>query len=358
MRQNARIKDILIVYLLCLLGFSSNALTQSNEPPYKIGVAYALSGQATYWANMQLKGIQLAQRDLAAEGIKVDLLIEDSETSSSKSVTAFNKLVASNGVEAVLGNIWAFLTEPMIPLAEKRKILLISSENSCRSDGQYSFAIGAQVELIVPAFRKFFDKFPNVKKTVVFYFDDPGWGHKNHKAWLQAAKESGVTVVKEASSSEFNPDFKAIFTPILALKPDAIFIAHEPVASTKTLRKLGYTGIIVQSNAVNEALASGGLTPQELEGVVYADTIPDTNFTSRFQELFAQPPTLEAHTGYEALRSAVRALQINRKQPAAALRTVKYAGVAGDIDFTKGCSGSQATWKLLQFHNQQAKAIE
>jgi hypothetical protein len=65
---------------------------------------------------------------------------------------------------------------------------------------------------------------------------------------------------------------------------------------------------------------------------------------------FNLEPILEAYAGYEAVRTIALAAKIGRTALRLSMRRVKYRGIAGEIDFTKGtCAGNQAEWGLFKF---------
>jgi ABC-type branched-subunit amino acid transport system substrate-binding protein len=345
----------LSMVLLC--GGPVSADDASAKRPFKIGVVLGLTGQSAYWSDMQRKGIELAAKELRAEGKSVTLIFENSGDTPAGSVTAFNKVVSADKVDAVIGNVWSFLTEPLIPMAEQRKVLLISPAMACTPSSHYVFSGSSKLAGLVKPFGEFFKKFPEVKRSASFTFDDPSWGKRNREAWLAAAKKAGVIEVASHEDHNYNPDFKALFPAMLKQKPDAFFVAHEPVASLKTFRLLGYTGKVVQANAIFETILSGRMERANIEGVFFADTYPNAQFREAFKALHNEEPVLEAHTGYEVLRSLAIAHRENPTDLPAGLRTVRYDGVAGRIDYTKSCAGNEAKWHLFQVQNGNVQLV-
>ncbi len=95
-----------------------------------------------------------------------------------------------------------------------------------------------------------------------------------------------------------------------------------------------------------------------LEGVVFSDTRPNKRFIENYFEKYGSEPMLEAHTGYEILKSMAKAFRENRNNPAAGIRKVKYQGVAGEIDYSEGCSGNKADWHLFQIQGGKSVVLE
>jgi len=71
----------------------------------KIGIVSPLSGDFAFYGESTRAGALLAQRDLGAQGMEVQLFIEDGETSPAKSLSAAQKLVEVNDVRAIYSDL-------------------------------------------------------------------------------------------------------------------------------------------------------------------------------------------------------------------------------------------------------------
>jgi hypothetical protein len=136
-------------------------------------------------------------------------------------------------------------------------------------------------------------------------------------------------------------------------KPDAILQAHEPESFLKTVLQLGFKGKVLFASHVYELLADTQSLVPELKGIYVVEPAVAPEFVARFEKRFSRPPILEAYTGYEGLRSIVKAIEANPNAPAKAFAALSYDGVAGAIDFTKGgCAGNWAKWSLRRFERE------
>ena len=338
----------LVLFLTAFTPSITLRAEQSENKSFKVGVVFALTGQAAYWSDMNLKGILLAKEELESRGYNIDLVIEDTKTTPSGSVTAFNKVVLVDKVDAVIGNIWSYLTQPLVSLARKNKVLLISPEIDCEQGQPYTFNGGTQLIYLQSAYDSFFANNPDIKSTAILNFDDPGWGHRQRDAWRRAASKNAVDVVAHSETAELKPDFRTILLPMINKNPDSFFVAHEPIASLKTLWEQQYKGQIIQSNAIFEAVLSKQLPLKSLEGVWFADTNPVSEFVEKFEAKFGLPPYLEAHKSYEILRTIAYAFDKNQNEIEQGIKEISYDGVAGKIDYTTGCSGNHSKWALFR----------
>lgn len=354
------LRAFILLCACCLLSCVSSAV--ADEIPIKIGVILGLTGPGAKWSAYQRMGIELALDELRKDGRKVEVIFEDSRTETQQSVAAFHKLVEVDHVQAVVGDIFAMLTEPLIPLADKAKVLLLTPSLPgavCAKSSGYVFTAAAQIPVSLPAWGSVFRHRPEIKRIASVFFDDPGWGNTLNHVWRTAASEHSVQVVAQFESADFVPDFRSAFPKILKQKPDAFFIAHEPFIAIRTLKELTYSGTIVFANNVMEVLTPDStFDKRDLEKLLFVDTAPTQAFLDTFEAKFKTPRLLEAEASYEALRSVVKAIEANPAAPALGIRSVRYPGVVGMIDYTSGCSGNKAEWHLKGFKNGKPVVIE
>jgi len=346
----------IVLGLLVGNGLAAGEASKQGPSPIKIGVISGLTGMAGKWNRFQNMGITLAKEELDAAGTKIDLVIEDSRSLSPSAILAFNKLIDFDRVNAIIGDDFGFVLAPLIPMVKQREVAFITlwlpHEKNCRIAPGYFYSIASQFSQSRKAFELFFDKHPDIKKIALVVFDDQEWGLTYHEIWKDIAKQRNVEIVSSFLSTESNPDFKSALTKILAKKPQAIFVAHEPEGFMKSLSSLKYEGMVVFANNVLEMLADSPEPRRELEGVFVVDPNISMDFYKKFFSRFGRPPILEAYAGYEALHALAKAFKINSKHPGQGMKQVSYNGVAGKIDFTgRSCAGNQANWGLYRFQN-------
>jgi ABC-type branched-subunit amino acid transport system substrate-binding protein len=346
--------------LLCLLQVSiphhvsaeNIAQPQASSSAPKVGVILGLTGAGAKWSKYQRLGLELAAEELKAEGTPVELYIEDSQTAPSGAVSSFQKLLSLNHVDAVMGDIFALVTEPLIPLSAQNSTLLVTpsmQEQACVPSNPFFFSSASKIPRSKVGWEALFASQSKLKRIALVYFEDPGWGFMYRDVWRTLAKEHGVTVVDEYTSNDYVPDFKSIFPRLLAKNPDGIFIAHEPEGSMKALRQLGYKGVVAYANNVLEVMAGKDSPPAAFDGVYFVDVATSEDFSSRFQKKWGELPILEAHSSYETLRTISKAVRSNPKNPALGMKHVRYEGVAGPLDYSISCAGNGSNWRLMRF---------
>src|SRR3989440_828888 len=111
---------------------SWNAVFSAAESdPITIGAVLPLTGEAAHWGIPARTGAELAVHEInAAGGIggrSLALVVGDDRCNPAEGVLAFNTIMASaKPPVAVLGAVCSSVTLALAPLAESRKVVLIS----------------------------------------------------------------------------------------------------------------------------------------------------------------------------------------------------------------------------------------
>ncbi|MCB0334537.1 MAG: ABC transporter substrate-binding protein, partial [Bdellovibrionales bacterium] len=175
-------------------------VTAEERAPLKIGVIAGYSGAAKEWADYGRMALELARDEInqngGVRGRPVELLFEDSQTVPAKAVSAYTKLATIDKVDAIIGELWAFLTNPLIPLSERMKVPTISPtvmDQSIRDTSPYFFSLGHRYVSLEGAVRQFFDLHPDLKRIGVLCWDDP-WGRANLAVWKMILTERNISI--------------------------------------------------------------------------------------------------------------------------------------------------------------------
>lgn len=367
-RTPAIFRAVSLLSLLCTAlwgaALTAQAAPESTAPlPHRIGVVYALSGAAHVWGTYGRMGLELARDEInAAGGVAgrpIELIFEDSQTQSASAVSAYRKLVTIQKVPIVIGDVWEFLTNPLIPLANRDGTLLLSptsTPKALQQTGPTTFTLGHPIKTIQESVRTFFARNPNTKRIGILCWDDP-WGAEYLQAWRDAIIANGATEVVAVCTSDFNTDFRTEVLKVASKRVDGIFIAHLADVALKRIREQGLkVTILTTSNVVEDLTIKRA--PQELfEGVFFTDWRPSPEFIQKFSARYATVPIVDAHNSYEALRSVAKALAMNPHNPAAALRSVRYTGVAGPLDLSDRNGANHAVAQLYQIRSGQIELV-
>ncbi len=344
------------LFLLSVSIFISLSPVSADESlhPLRIGVILPFTGFANVWADQARRGIDMAVEEANAQGgvngRKVEIVYEDSASNPAASVNAFNKLVQSNGVKAIVGDIISFLTLPLAPLAEQQRILLVTPsvfDSTIPAGTEYFFSTCPRKESLHQPVRKFFKSNPGMKSVAIICANNT-WGLTYLDVWKQEAAVNGVKVVDANCISDMTSDMRAEVLRAKSRKPDGLIVAIGIDRAVRRMREAGMKAVVLTTSDLAEAVEMRGMPIQEAEGVYFNDWKPSQEFQDAFTLRYARTPIMEPQNSYEALRSVLKAYALNSGNPAGGMRRVKYEGVMGPIDFARGPAGNYAEGGLFR----------
>ena len=105
-----------------------------EEKVVKIGAILPLTGDAAKYGESAKEGIELAIKEINAEGgvkgHKIEIIYEDSQGLPTTGVSAFQKLITSNRVPAVIGGLFSSVTLAIAPIANREHVVVLSPTSS------------------------------------------------------------------------------------------------------------------------------------------------------------------------------------------------------------------------------------
>jgi len=330
---------------------------EETTPPVKIGVIYGFTGAAQKWAEFGRKGIDLAVQEInSAGGINsrpLQVIYEDNQTDPKQSVSAYRKLVSLDNVDAIVASNWSILTNPLIPLSQQDKVIVISPtvmDASVESRSDYFFTLGYRVDSVRGPVRQFLKDNPDIMKVAFLCWDD-AWGLANLAIWKEEVESKGLTVVDTICEHDYSSDFRTHVTKVSAKKPDAVFIGMYPERVSKRMKELGLSWKIFTTSVVLEVLGVPEIGNDILNGMYFAYWPPTSEFHQAFKSKYNEDPILEAHNHYEVIRSLARVLGEDRSSALSKLKNLHYPGLTGEIDFSHGPFANLGVGRLMKIEN-------
>ena len=348
---------VFVTSILLLLSLGAKSARAETSTPLRIGVILGLTGAGQLWADQARMGLELAKDDLEKEdGIKLELVYEDSKSTPAGSVTAFQKLVNVEHVTAVIGEQWSITTNPIIPLAERAKVVLMSPtvmDLSVEKESPYFFSMGQKIEGLRKPAEKFLALHPQLKTVSMICWDD-NWGNAHEKLWKSIFEARGIKILDEICDSDYTSDYRVNTQRALKSSPDFLSISYPIEVVARRMSEAGNKTLAFGNNLMLEALEFRNPIPGSMDGWYFSDFDGGPAFRSKFEARYGKEPVIEPHNSYEALRSVARAAAKNRSDVRAALKELSYEGVAGPVDFTKSNFGNQSGAVLKRIENSQA----
>lgn len=134
-------KKLFALIVSILIGVSVQAeAPREIRPEIRIGVLTDLSGPGTYYGLQVQVGVKMAEEDMRAQGKNVRIVVEDSGLKTQQAVSAAQKLLMADKVDALYSDFSA-VTIAISPLLQARKKLLVynAAARSVVESNPYSF---------------------------------------------------------------------------------------------------------------------------------------------------------------------------------------------------------------------------
>ncbi len=274
---------------------SAESSAAAGEKVFKFGLVMPLTGSNASYGKDQVLGTEFGVEDLNAKGgvngMKLQVVEEDSQADPKRGVSAFDKVVDVDKVNVVV-SAWSSVIMAMAPRAEQKNVLLLSDGSSApeiEGAGKTTMSIYPLGSVDQPALATYAYKTLNKRKAGMIYISNdtgrlPAAVFK--KKWL----ELGGQVVAEEQHAPDAIDFKAQLAKIKAANPDLLYmmsLTKESPIIVKQARELGIDAQVVSYSAIaNEQFVKQG--GQGAIGAVFTSMVPplDTPEVKAFVERF------------------------------------------------------------------------
>jgi branched-chain amino acid transport system substrate-binding protein len=300
---------------------TSGAMTTGAAPtgePIKIGEYASLTGTTATFGQSTDHGIQIAVDEInKAGGIlgrPVKVIVEDTQSKPETSKTAVLKLINQDHVVALLGEIASSRTLAAAPDAQRAKIPMItpgSTNPTVTEKGDYIFRICFIDPFQGLVMARFAAQELHAKRAAILTDIKNDYSVGLAKFFKEEFTRLGGTIVKEASYSEGDADFKAQLTSIKDAKPDILVVPgyYTEVGMVANQRKdLGMDVPMLGGDGwdSNKTLEIGG---KAIEGSYFTNhyAADDPNpivqdFIKKYKSLYHETPDAMAALGYDSMR--------------------------------------------------------
>ena len=173
---------------------------QAAEPPIKVGLVAALSGQSAKSGEALTRGLTMAIDEVNAQGgvlgRPLELVRRDDESNPSKGMLAARELVQREKVTVLFGGLDTPVSLAIVPLANQLKVPFMGiwaagtkiTENGAADN--YVFRVSAVDELVDEALVKYGAE-NGMKKPGMILINNP-WGESNEAGFKRALEKRGL----------------------------------------------------------------------------------------------------------------------------------------------------------------------
>lgn len=334
-------------------------LVACGGPSFKgdaiVYVAAPLSGWQAEGGQTVAGGVRLAaeriNRSGGLQGYRVVVKALDDEASTDVAAKIAEDVAASVRQERVIGVIGHYNSDQTAVALEVYKDLPIVVITPTATDPSLSahgyrnfFRVNATDAAQAPADAEFLVKELGAKRIAVVYANN-GYGRGLRQEMAQALKALGIEPAAEIEIPEAASTQKAAVDQIVALQPDAVFLAGYETEGYVILPELREAGVKVPF------LASDGCFLYEFvdgsgsaaEGAYVSGVTPDSRVVADdawwkdYQEVEKRNPGTYSAAGYAAMtvlaQGVERAKSIDSAKVAQALREIDFSSLVGPVAY-------------------------
>ena len=359
-------KLIVILFSLMLAHFFACAKTSDTLKPgetIKIGFLFPMTGDESNYGKLTSQALEIAVAEINEQGgingFKIELIPGDSAGKKEIGVQAAEKLIKTDKVLFLIGDVFSSVSLAIAPMVEEAKVIMISPGSTHKDlpdKGKFIFrdVVSDAIQAIV--FAKYLATVENVKTASILYINNDYSRTIADDFWREFEKEGGEVVASE-SAEPGTKDFKPQLKKIAAKKPEILYIPNYAPDIALIVKQSQEIGLKVKMYS-----ADGFSNPEifkllgdQANGIIFTQTAeqPETEinkrFVAKYEEKWGEIPDLYSLNSYDAVGIIANALKqrssknilnnglnIDRDQVRDFIAATKdYDGVSGKITFTE-----------------------
>jgi len=346
---------LLVVALLAGVGV---APAQPKGEPIKIGLLTPVTGNLARWGGYAQNGAGLATDEInAAGGVlgrPLQVVPADSLCQPAQGVSALRRLITSDKVSFVVGDICSSVTLAAMPVVAESKVVLINAGSS-HPDITYKAGAGGNVwtfrnyptdELRTQIVTEYVMKQGAKRFSILDVDNDFGRGaaalSKKHLEKL------GGTLLSEDYYKSGETDFAPVLTKIKGLKPDVILMYGLPDSVPPLTAQMKAQGMKIKLAGVAEFTtpdiikrSQADVLEGAVEGMSWAPILggaANQAFVDAYKKKAGgDAPQVHAFTHYESVKLLAKAIaeagSADPDKVRAALAKIQYDGLMGKVRF-------------------------
>jgi branched-chain amino acid transport system substrate-binding protein len=211
------------VFLTSGIIFSSQALALE----VKVGAVLSLTGTLGSYGQDSKKGMELALEEIGNSEPKLKIYMEDSLSTPAESAKAINKLIKSDKVTVVIGEMTSSNTIAAASIAEKAKIPIITpsaTNDSITIGKKYIFRACFIDSFQGTVMATFATKDLKAKTAFILQDSDSDYSKGLSKSFIEHFTQNGGVVSKVLLYSQKDTTYTAQLSEVRKAKPDIVFI--------------------------------------------------------------------------------------------------------------------------------------
>ena len=316
MRKKATVVSVLLALLITGLAGSESVWAQKG--PIKIGVITAMTGGAAQIGKDMTNGITmwLDENNQTIAGRKVEVIVEDSQGQPNIALTKLQKLVESDRVHILVGEIFAHIGYAMAPKVEEYRIpmlypVIAADDLTQRKPAKWIVRTGWASSQPSHPFGEYAAKTLGYKRIAVIGMDY-AFGWEVVGGFQKTFEENGGQIIQKLWAPLNTTDFAPYLSQVRR-DADAVFALMVSISASRFPKQYQDAGLkaklpligggttfdeFVLPSLGDEAI--GGITPLIYSAAL--DTPANKRFVAEYRKKYGKVPSYFSETSYTSTR--------------------------------------------------------
>ena len=166
-----------------------------------IGVVLPITGGLAVIGLGMGQGFELAREEInnsQLSDVRIQFIIEDSETTPEGAVAAYNKLIYQDGVPAILGPATSTAVGETFPIAQQNRVVALSPTSGATglsAIGDFTFRNALTTDVLVPNIVNITHAKLGYQRVATIVDSDQLVALSSDEAWREALTASGVEIL-------------------------------------------------------------------------------------------------------------------------------------------------------------------
>jgi branched-chain amino acid transport system substrate-binding protein len=307
-----------VLLALILTGLAGSESVWAQKGPIKIGVITAMTGGAAQIGKDMTNGIAmwLDENNQTIAGRKVEVIVEDSQGQPNVALTKLQKLVESDRVHVLVGEIFAHIGYAMAPKVEEYRIpmlypVIAADDLTQRKPAKWVVRTGWASSQPSHPFGEYVAKTLGYKRIAVIGMDY-AFGWEVVGGFQKTFEENGGQIIQKLWAPLNTTDFAPYLSQIRR-DADAVFALMVSISASRFPKQYQDAGLkaklpligggttfdeFVLPSLGDEAI--GGITPLIYSAAL--DTPVNKRFVAEYRKKYGKVPSYFSETSYTSTR--------------------------------------------------------
>ncbi len=338
----------LLVFAFCVLNQMPKNLVAENPEKIRLGAILPLTADYASYGKLIQDGIELAKNEAKQSGLEVETAYEDLPLPGIQAVSALNKLIFSNQIQAIAANFWNPAIPIISPITNKKNIPVFHTaiaDDYIINAGDLVFSTNAKTSDEAKIIAQYSIEKLKAKTAVILYIGT-NWGEEYAKHIEKSFTNLGGELLLIDLTSLQTTDYRAILSKVRSLKPDVLFACYFGTNLGIVLKQAKENGLNIPIMATYESEDDSVINTAKdaAEGLLFFVPEDDSqvtakNFIKKFEASYHYLPKILSKNSYDATKILISTLNTCKEDMNCFKKNVynikNYPGASGNFSINE-----------------------